>query len=189
MLPQIITKEDGSQWIADPKDGTEYEAYTSNKAVTGYAGVAKVAPKDADKAGKADKWRAIYKDKTVGTFDTMIDAVLAYSKVATAARDAQKESEEKIKQVKDGLQADKNAAKSAAAAADKLKKEAEKLEKMKEQKPVARLTKKKEKLEAELAAVMTELAAAKLAEAAELAAVTTDLAAAKLTEAADVSDA
>lgn len=47
----------------------------------------------------------------------------------------------------------------------------------------------KVKLEAELAAVMTELAAAELAEAAELAAVTTDLAAAKLTEAADVSDA
>jgi hypothetical protein len=168
---EIITKEDGKDGILDPKDGIEYEVFTSNKSVSGYAGVAKVPKKDGDKADKADKWRATYKDKTVGTFDTMIEAILAHSKVAMAARDAQKESEEKIKKVKEGLQADKDAEKSAAAAAAKIKKEAEKLKKMKEQTPVARLTKKKEKLEAELAAV------------------TTDLAAAKLTEAADVSDA
>ena len=90
---EIITKEDGKEWILDPKDGIEYEAFTSNKAVSGYAGVAKVAKKDADKADKADKWRAIYKDKTVGTFDTMIEAILAHSKVATIDREAQKESE------------------------------------------------------------------------------------------------
>jgi hypothetical protein len=186
---EIITKEDGKDGILDPKDGIEYEVFTSNKSVSGYAGVAKVPKKDGDKADKADKWRATYKDKTVGTFDTMIEAILAHSKVATAARDAQKESDEKIKKVKEGLQAEKDAEKSHAAAAAKIKKEAEKLQKMKEQTLVARLTKKKVKLEAELAAVMTELAAAELAEAAELAAVTTDLAAAKLTEAADVSDA
>ena len=56
---ELITKEDGKEWILDPKDGIEYEAFTSNKAVSGYAGVAKVAKKDDDKADKADKWRGL----------------------------------------------------------------------------------------------------------------------------------
>ena len=73
---EIITKEDGKGGILDPKDGIEYEVFTSNKSVSGYAGVAKVPKKDGDKADKADKWRATYKDKTVGTFDTMIEAIL-----------------------------------------------------------------------------------------------------------------
>ena len=33
---EFITKEDGKEWILDPKDGIEYEAFTSNKAVSGY---------------------------------------------------------------------------------------------------------------------------------------------------------
>jgi hypothetical protein len=165
---EIITKEDGKDGILDPKDGIEYEVFKSNKSVSGYAGVAKVPKKDGDKADKADRWRATYKDKTIGTFDTMIEAILAHSKVATIDREAQKDSEEKVKKVKDAIKADKESEKSMAAAAAKIKKEAEKLEKMKEQSLVARLTKKKEKIEAELAAVTTELAAAKLAEAADV---------------------
>ena len=70
---EIITKEDGKEYILYPKDGIEYEVFTSNKSVSGYAGVAKVPKKDGDKADKADRWRATYKDKTIGTFDTMIE--------------------------------------------------------------------------------------------------------------------